>query len=69
MIEAIDQDTNAQHEPIHDHGGLFKRDEEIGFHGMNNEDYSIDALRNRNEQFILKTKETNLLTQTCGQYC
>jgi hypothetical protein len=52
--------TNVQHEPIND-GGLYEHDEEIN----NEDDYSIDALRNRNAQFILKTKETNLLTQTC----
>ncbi len=62
-MEIEDLDANAQCQP-----GGYEHDEEMGFCGMINEnedDYSIDALRNRNAQFILKTKETNMLTQKC----
>ena len=43
-------------------------DGEIGFHEINDkeeEEDSTDTMRHQNAQFILKTKETNLLTQKC----
>ena len=57
--------TEAEYQPMHNN---CNEHEELGFHEMNHiyeEEDAADARRNQNAQFILKTKETNLLTQKC----
>ena len=61
MLEDV---VNGENQPIPDcHND---HDREIGFHEINDEEEeedSTDTMRHQNAQFILKTKETNLLTQ------
>ena len=62
VVEVINSDDQC--EPIHE--SLNQHDEELGFHEFSHdEEDSIEVLRNQNAKFILKTMETNLLTQTC----
>lgn len=66
-LEIRDVVDNPQNQLVHDGAG-HEDNEEMGFCGMNNnheEEDTIDTIRHRNAQFILKTKETNLLTQKC----
>ena len=56
VIPVINADVQC--EPIHE--------EELRFYGLNNEDeHSIEVLRDQNAKCVLKTMEGNLLTQNC----
>lgn len=62
MFEDVVNDENQATDITNDH------DEEMGLYQENDmvdEENAADAMRHKNAQFILKIKETNLLSQKC----